>query len=170
MDNSREGMSHHTLPFCACLTVDIYSARVETALRQGLLPRLANSSLESLETIPVGLSHGAFGHAHAPGFAGADTNGVAQLPIGPAQPGLLNKLQELLLRGEKQQAYTCALDERLWAHAMIISSGVSREAFQGVVDEFIKAELKGPATSSDDRASLRVAYSLFSGHSAAARK
>lgn len=96
----------------------------------------------------------------------------------------LDALQEFLLRGERRQAYHYALDEKMWAHAMVISSSIDKEAFKEVVNEFIKAELgvkddtphgqfltirsddsRGPATNG--RESLRVAYSLFSGQAAA---
>lgn len=86
----------------------------------------------------------------------------------------LDQLQLFLYRGEKQQAYQYALDQQLWAHAMIIACSIDKEAFKEVVHEFIQAEL-GVKTNKEDSLtngfeSLRVAYSLFSGQSSGAGK
>jgi len=94
-------------------------------------------------------------------------------------PSALDKIQEFLVRGERRQAYHYALDERLWAHAMIIASSVDKEAWKEVVNEFLKAELgvhetlqrptlhlngKGVTSQqTNGREWLRVAYSMFSG-------
>lgn len=83
------------------------------------------------------------------------------------------------MRGETRQAYHYALDEKLWAHAMVIASSVDKAAWKEVVQEFIQSELGVreprntptlPSTQSagapqlaNGRESLRVLYSLFSG-------
>ena len=88
------------------------------------------------------------------------------------------------MRGERRQAYRYALDERLWAHAMIIANSVDKEAWKEVVNEFLKAELgvhqtlqhanlhvngKGAMSqSTNGREWLRVTYSVFSGQGPAA--
>ena len=95
----------------------------------------------------------------------------------------MERIQELLIRGERRQACHYALDEKLWAHAMVIASSIDRDAWQEVVKEFIRAELgpgdvkdgakindprQGPlpTPASDGHESLRVAYSLFAGQGA----
>lgn len=94
-------------------------------------------------------------------------------------PSALDKIQEFLVRGERRQAYHYALDERLWAHAMIIASSVDKEAWQEVVNEFLKSELGVHETvqratphlhvkgvmpqQTNGREWLRVIYSMFSG-------
>lgn len=106
---------------------------------------------------------------------------VKETPISVSTllPSALDKIQEFLVRGERRQAYHYALDERLWAHAMIIASSVDKEAWKEVVDEFLKAELgvretvqrttphlhaKGvTAQQTNGREWLRVSYSVFSG-------
>lgn len=89
----------------------------------------------------------------------------------------LDKIEEFLLRGERRQAYHYALDERLWAHAMVIASSINKDAWKEVVSEFISSELGakvdnsfalpgrpgGQTSSGNGREGLRVAYSLFSG-------
>lgn len=106
---------------------------------------------------------------------------VKETPISVSTllPSSLDKIQEFLVRGERRQAYHYALDERLWAHAMIIASSVDKEAWIEVVDEFLKVELGVHETAqratprfhtksvvprqSNGREWLRVAYSVFSG-------
>lgn len=51
---------------------------------------------------------------------------------------------------------TSALDERLWAHAMVTASSVGKDARKEVVDEFVRAELGGRG-----REGMRLAYSLY---------
>ncbi|KAI6022685.1 Sec23-binding domain of Sec16-domain-containing protein [Pisolithus marmoratus] len=104
--------------------------------------------------------------------------------ITTTRPSALDKIQALLVRGERRQAYHYALDEKLWAHAMIISSSIDKEAWKEVVGEFLKAELgvHGPQHAlvarvndnmpprANGRECLRVVYSLFSGQGPAASK
>lgn len=96
----------------------------------------------------------------------------------------LDRIQEFLLRGERREAYHYALDQKLWAHAMVIASSVDKEAWKEVVNEFLKAELgvkdenihghlysknKDPsAPLTNGREALRMTYSLFSGQGSAA--
>jgi len=90
----------------------------------------------------------------------------------------LDRLQELLIRGERRKAYQFASDEKMWAHALLIASNLDKSAWKEVVSEFIQAELgvlagmDSPinAPSANKRESLRVAYGLIAGDSAAARK
>jgi hypothetical protein len=91
----------------------------------------------------------------------------------------LDKIQNFLLQGERRQAYHYALDQKLWAHAMVISSSIDKEAWKEAVSEFLKTELapkdashlhngSQQALSVTGREGLRVAYSLYSGNGAAA--
>jgi COPII coat assembly protein SEC16 len=77
----------------------------------------------------------------------------------------LDRLQELLIRGERRQAYQFALDEKLWSHALLISSSLDKEAWKEVAHEFIKSELGLSSDTQDGtgKESLRLAYGLFAG-------
>ena len=99
------------------------------------------------------------------------------------RPSALDKIQELLLLGDRRQAYQFAMDEKLWAHAMVIASSIDKDCWKEVVNDFLRTELvikddtgisPSPAFSGDPAVarksnweSLRVAYSLFSGQGAA---
>jgi len=93
----------------------------------------------------------------------------------------LDRIEELLLQGDRRQAYQFAMDQKLWAHAMIIASSIDKESWKEVVNDFLRTELgskedaarsgstlNGIHHSQSNRESLRVAYSLFSGQGAAA--
>jgi hypothetical protein len=106
--------------------------------------------------------------------------GGAPISVTTVRAGALDKIEEFLLRGERRQACHYALDEKLWAHAMVIASSIDKEAWKEAVSEFIRADLgvKGEASfalpgrndspATNGRESLRMAYSLFSGQGAAA--
>ncbi|OAX44673.1 hypothetical protein K503DRAFT_705929 [Rhizopogon vinicolor AM-OR11-026] len=159
------------------------SAHIDSAVRRALLPRIATA--EGGENGSGALSTPGFAspmlHAYGaiPGL-NAGHVGTSETPISVSTllPSALDKIQEFLVRGERRQAYHYALDEKLWAHAMIIASSIDKEAWKDVVNEFLKTELgasSGQRTAlvgrgkdqvpppSDGREWLRVVYSLFSG-------
>jgi len=92
------------------------------------------------------------------------------------RPSALDRIEELLFQGDRRQAYQFAADEKLWAHEMIIASSIDKEAWKEVINEFLRSELCAEedirsesfvslgSQSRRGRESLRVAYSLFSGH------
>ncbi|CAG8490049.1 7141_t:CDS:2 [Funneliformis caledonium] len=85
----------------------------------------------------------------------------------------VDKLQELLLKGDRVVAINHAMNENLWAHALIIASCVNKDLWKEVVTGFIKREMgtqKGEALESNGRESLRVLYSLFAGQGQNAAK
>ena len=108
------------------------------------------------------------------------------LAVTMLRPSALDKIQEFLLLGDRRQAYQFAMDEKLWAHAMVIASSIDKDSWKEVVNDFLRTELSikddvglSPSTtfSNDHIAtrrgnweSLRVAYSLFSGQGAASGK
>ena len=118
----------------------------------------------------------------ADGFGPLGNLASSEIPVSVTtlRPSALEKIQEFLIRGERRQACHYALDEKLWAHAMVIASNIDRDAWQEVAKEFIRSELgsevkddkthprRGPLLipPSNGREGLRVAYSLFAGQGA----
>ncbi|RPD66236.1 hypothetical protein L226DRAFT_609114 [Lentinus tigrinus ALCF2SS1-7] len=85
----------------------------------------------------------------------------------------LDRIQDLLARGDRRGACHYAADEKLWSHALLIASSIDKECWKEVVTEWIRAELVTDTTSAqgevtNGREPLRVAYSLFGGNGAAA--
>lgn len=158
---------------------------LDSAVRGALVPRLeglvsTNDSGASFTTTAdaAGLL------AETPYGSMATTGDIAPISVTTLRGAALDKIEELLLRGERRQAYHYALDEKLWAHAMVIASSIDKEAWKEVVNEFIRAELgvKGDAAfavpsrtdaqapSVNGREGLRVTYSTFSGQGTTAGK
>ncbi|KAL5490502.1 hypothetical protein ACEPAI_5335 [Sanghuangporus weigelae] len=147
------------------------SPTAECAARAALLPRIVN---------PRGASE-AIAFLNAPtavslaketfGSTGNTEKPLAEYAV---RRSVLGTIQDFLLRGEKREAYHYALDEKLWAHAMVISSSIDKEAFKEVVTEFVRTELGVKTESRSDGSvtngleSLRLAYSLYSGQSSSA--
>ncbi|KAL5529034.1 hypothetical protein ACEPAG_5008 [Sanghuangporus baumii] len=147
------------------------SPTAESAARTALLPRIANprGASEAIAFLnaptAVSLAKGTFG-----------STGNTEKPLAEyaVRRSALEMIQDFLLRGEKREAYHFALDEKLWAHAMVISSSIDKEAFKEVVTEFVRTELGVKTESRSDGSvtngleSLRLAYSLYSGQSSSA--
>ncbi|SAM82087.1 related to SEC16-COPII vesicle coat protein required for ER transport vesicle budding [Ustilago bromivora] len=80
----------------------------------------------------------------------------------------LQKVQTMLLRGERRQAVEYAVAQKMWAHAMTIASCVDKECWKEVVSEFIEQEVVAAEASlssqgQGDLQGLKVAYNVFSG-------
>ena len=114
--------------------------------------------------------------------ASYQTAPLDEVPIGvtDVRPSALHKIEGYLMQGDRRQAYQYALDQKLWAHAMIIASSIDKESWKEVVNEFLRkelaassAQLRGsnvatPQYPQSSWESLRVAYSFFSGQGPAA--
>ena len=89
------------------------------------------------------------------------------LAIYELRPSALEKMKEFLLRGERRKAYHYALDEKLWAHALLLAKDLDQDSWKEAVQEFIRAELTFPprdaSSASNGQESLRILYSLISG-------
>ncbi|KAL0946874.1 hypothetical protein HGRIS_013040 [Hohenbuehelia grisea] len=145
---------------------------IDNAVRLVLVPRLENSPVES-STVITGL-----GFSAIPDFQGVGTDKETPIASSVLRPSALEKIQDLLVRGQRKEAYHYALDQKLWAHAMVIASGIDKEAWQEAVNEFLKADLgtkpagtldpqsAGPVTNG--REGLRMVYSFLSGQGATA--
>jgi hypothetical protein len=153
------------------------SSSIETIVRAALVPRLEGT----LATPTPEFTTIADTYTTRADASSVDPDSV--IAVNTLRSSYLDKIQEFLLRGERRQAYHYALDEKLWAHAMVIASNIDKEAWKEVVNEFLKAELgtkdetshgssyktsESPASATNVREALRVAYSLYSGQGPAA--
>jgi hypothetical protein len=66
----------------------------------------------------------------------------------------LSKIEEFLLQGDRRQAFQYAMDQKLWAHAMIIASSIDKDAWKEVVNDFLHQEL----TFSDEQARVPLRH------------
>lgn len=70
-------------------------------------------------------------------------------------------LRKRLLSGDRQAAVFDAMDNRLWSHALIISSTMDRSVWSQVVREFVRQEVK---TIGENTESLSALYEIFGGN------
>ncbi|CAO1624167.1 unnamed protein product [Jaminaea pallidilutea] len=73
----------------------------------------------------------------------------------------LSQIQEMLLSGQRREAVEYAIEQKLWAHGMIIASAIDQDMWRRVASAFIEFELGSGEGMGDS--SLKLAYSLFSG-------
>ena len=73
----------------------------------------------------------------------------------------VEELRKQLLHGEREQAVWHAVDTRLWAHAMLLSSTLDRSIWKQVSQEFVRQEVK---TLGDNTESLSALYQIFAGN------
>ncbi|KAJ7046799.1 Sec23-binding domain of Sec16-domain-containing protein [Mycena alexandri] len=170
------------------------TASIDSAVRAALVPKLDATSSESsdLSSTTAGFSSVAdfarpMTDQSAIPYPAVPTSESNEAPIATSslRPSALDKIQDFLLRGERRKAYHFALDEKLWAHAMVIASSIDRDAWKETVNEFLRTELgakdsrsRGTTTlvpgvdtsqppAINGREGLRVAYSLYSGQGSA---
>ncbi|KAH6918573.1 Sec23-binding domain of Sec16-domain-containing protein [Coprinopsis sp. MPI-PUGE-AT-0042] len=171
------------------------SAAIDSAVRGVLVPELSTESATGGNFTVTADAQADAGSLYS---AGALANSSFEQPISVTslRPSSLKKIEELLMRGERKQAYVYALDQKLWAHAMVIASSIDKEAWKEVVNEFIQTELGSHeeqpqqphsahsassfttntsdsqtvvgAPTTGGRDGLRVAYKFYSGQGAAA--
>ena len=73
----------------------------------------------------------------------------------------VESIRKLLVRGEREKAVWHAVDQRLWAHAMLISSTLSKDVWKQVAQEFVRQEVK---LTGDNTESLAALYEVFAGN------
>ncbi|KAI9843022.1 MAG: vesicle coat component [Sclerophora amabilis] len=76
-------------------------------------------------------------------------------------PEAVKQLRHALLHGEREKAIWLAVDKRLWAHAMLISSTLSQDIWKQVIQEFVRKEVR---TFGDNTESLAALYEIFGGN------
>ena len=73
----------------------------------------------------------------------------------------LEALRKILLQGERERAVWHALDRRMWAHAMLISSTLDKSIWKQVLQEFIRQEVRSFGENTESLAAL---YQIFAGN------
>ena len=74
---------------------------------------------------------------------------------------VVQELRQHLLRGEREKAIWHAVDNKLWAHAMLISSTVQPETWKQVIREFVHKDVR---SAGDDSQSVATLYEVFAGN------
>jgi hypothetical protein len=79
----------------------------------------------------------------------------------PIDPKAVEELRSLLTKGDREKAVWHAVDQRLWAHAMLLSSTLNKDVWKQVVQEFVRKEVKKIGR---DNQALAVLYEIFAGN------
>lgn len=79
----------------------------------------------------------------------------------PDRQAVVQQLKQHLLKGERERAVWIAVDNRLWSHAMLISSTLSsRDVWKQVVQEFVRKDVR---SADHPNHSLAALYEVFAG-------
>ncbi len=104
---------------------------------------------------------------HQPSYGtGADLMGISKpvnssIRADPVDAQSVEELRKHLLKGDREKAVWHAVDKRLWAHAMLISSTFSKPIWKQVIQEFVRQEVKNIG---DNTESLAALYEIFAGN------
>lgn len=97
----------------------------------------------------------------------ADTFGVTQSNPVRAQPEAfdpagVNVLRNHLYGGQREQAVWYAVDQRLWAHALLIAQTIdNKDIWKQIVQEFVRKEVRNLG---DNTEALAALYQVFAGN------
>lgn len=86
---------------------------------------------------------------------------ISKNPPSSGDPEALEAIRNLLLQGEREKAVWNAVDQRLWGHAMLISSTLQRDVWKNVVHEFVRQEVRMYGENTESIAAL---YDVFAGN------
>ncbi|KAF2755651.1 hypothetical protein EJ05DRAFT_540331 [Pseudovirgaria hyperparasitica] len=79
----------------------------------------------------------------------------------PVDPQAVTVLRDHLSTGDREKATWHAVDNRLWGHAMLISSTLSKDVWKQVIQEFVRQEVR---KISGDNQALAALYEVFAGN------
>lgn len=79
----------------------------------------------------------------------------------PSNPDTLELIRRLLLRGEREKAVWCAVDQGMWDHAMLLSSTLQPDVWKQVLREFVRQKVRKSGSNTESLASL---YQVFAGN------
>jgi hypothetical protein len=79
----------------------------------------------------------------------------------PVDPRAIEDLQKLLTKGDRKKAAWHAVDQRMWGHAMLLSSTLKDDTWKQVVQEFVRKEVRKIGGNNQ---ALAVLYEVFAGN------
>jgi hypothetical protein len=124
---------------------------------------IAIKAVKSLLTAPVVMNDAKHPSEHDPNerLVGISRDsGPRSLPRA-SDPEALESIRQLLLEGQREKAVWRAVDQRMWDHAMLLSSTLDPTIWKQVVHEFVRQEVK---PSGNHTQSLAALYQIFAGN------
>ncbi|KAF1997194.1 hypothetical protein P154DRAFT_525006 [Amniculicola lignicola CBS 123094] len=126
-----------------------YNATAEASVRKVL----------SLDVDDTSNSDGSF--ATAADLVGLTRSNTVAVQAEPIDPKAVEDLRMMLTKGDREKAVWHAVDRRLWAHAMLLSSTLNKDIWKQVVQEFVRKEVKKIGRNNE---ALAVLYEIFAGN------
>ncbi|KAF2182757.1 hypothetical protein K469DRAFT_219588 [Zopfia rhizophila CBS 207.26] len=126
------------------------NANTESAVRKVLSPEEVDPSADSSTSFAT--------RADLVGISRSNTSAVQAEPV---DPRAVEELRILLTKGDREKAVWHAVDQRLWAHAMLLSSTLNKDIWKQVVQEFVRKEVKKVGYNNQP---LSVLYEIFAGN------
>ena len=131
----------------------------------GVLDRspLAEKAIRSIlspDLNQVGSTFAPIQSSNAP-FSGIKRRNESHIAADPENPEAMEDLRKILLHGEREKAVWHAVDNRLWAHAMLLTSTLDDNIRKQVSQEFIRQEVK---TYGENTQALAALYQVFAGN------
>lgn len=122
----------------------------EKAIRSILSPELIQGNVTSLPY-----------QASNTSLLGITRHSGSRVISDPTSLEAMEGLRRMLLHGEREKAVWHAVDHRLWAHAMLLSSTLDKSVWSQVSQEFVHQEVK---TFGDNTEALAALYQIFAGN------
>lgn len=94
-------------------------------------------------------------------LTGLSRSSTSNVQAEPVDPRAVDELRNLLTKGDREKAVWHAVDQRLWAHAMLLSSTLDKNIWKQVVQEFVRKEVKKIGGNTQ---ALAVLYEIFAGN------
>ena len=94
-------------------------------------------------------------------IVGRSRSNTSNLQAEPIDARAIEDLQKMLAKGEREKAVWHAVDQRLWGHAMLLSSTLNKDVWKQVVQEFVRKEVKKVGRNNQ---ALAVLYEVFAGN------
>ena len=126
------------------------NASAENSIRSTLSPELTVGDTASLPS-----------QSFDSALLGISRNNGSRSISDMVEPETMEALRKLLLHGERERAVWHAVDNRLWAHAMLLASTLEKKVWKQVSQEFVRQEVK---TFGDNTESLAALYQIFAGN------
>lgn len=126
------------------------NSKAEQSVRAILCPDAAKSEGQE----PLLLSSGGL----SPGISKHDGSHAVANQV---DPSAMEAVRKFLLQGEREKAVWYAVDQRMWAHAMVLSSTLDKSVWKQVLHEFTRLEVK---THGENTESLAAMYEVFAGN------
>ena len=99
--------------------------------------------------------------APSPGLSGIKRWEGSRSIANPVTPEAIEGLRKTLLHGEREKAVWHAVDNCLWAHAMLLASTLDQSIWKQVSQEFVRREVK---TYGENTEALAALFQIFAGN------